>query len=314
MRMRLIALALLVAVCGCRRPADEKRPVIDPKPSAEKLQLIKPDTAAAPHLHNLLQLTDRIYSGSEPHGEGAFAELAGLGVKVIVSVDGTRPDVEAARKYGLRYVHIPIGYDGVPEEAGLALARVVRETGAAGEAIYFHCHHGKHRGPAAAAVACIAAEAADHAAAEQVLIMAGTSRDYPGLWRDVAEYSPPPSGAQLPQLVEVARVDSIVTAMSSIDRSFDNLKLLETADWQPLADHPDLVAAQEALMLKESLFETGRNLSAGYDEEFATWLREAEIEAAALETALRTNDAAGATRALLKLDAACKQCHTKYRN
>ena len=56
--------------------------------------------------------------GAEPHEDVAFAELAELGVRTVVSVDGAKPQADAARHHGLRYVHIPIGYDGVSEEAG----------------------------------------------------------------------------------------------------------------------------------------------------------------------------------------------------
>src|SRR5690606_17968735 len=107
-----------------------------------------------PHLHNLLQVSETIYTGGEPKDDAAFAALAKLGVKTVVSVDGAEPNVKAARAHGLRYVHIPIGYDGVSEEAGKSLARLVRD---AQGPFYIHCHHGTHRGPAAAAVACVAA-------------------------------------------------------------------------------------------------------------------------------------------------------------
>jgi hypothetical protein len=40
-------------------------------------------------------------------------------VKTIVSVDGGKPDVETARKHGIRYVHLPIGYDATDCTAGL---------------------------------------------------------------------------------------------------------------------------------------------------------------------------------------------------
>jgi hypothetical protein len=314
----VVSMLLLLAAYGCGRrdaegPADARQSAPNGQPS-KSLLLVKPDPAATPHLHNLLKLTNRIYSGGEPHGEAAFAELAKLGVKVVVSVDGAKPNVEAAKQHGLRYVHIPIGYGGIPTAAGQALARVVRETGAAGEMVYFHCHHGKHRGPAAAAVACIAAEAADHAAAEQILVAAGTSRDYAGLWRDVAAFAPPPPGAKLPELAETAQVDSLTAAMSNIDRAFDNLKLSQAGEWKLLPDHPDIVAAQEALMVKEALHESARTLAEGYDEVFLAWLRTAEGHAAQLESALRANDGAAASRIMLSLDSACKQCHTKHRN
>ena len=41
--------------------------------------------------------------------------LADMGVKTILSVDGKTPDVEAAKKLGMRYVHVPIQYRGITE-------------------------------------------------------------------------------------------------------------------------------------------------------------------------------------------------------
>ena len=69
----------------------------------------------APGLHNVYRLTDKLLSGSGPEGDEGFASLQQLGVKTVLSVDGARPDVARARRFGLRYVHLPIGYDGVPE-------------------------------------------------------------------------------------------------------------------------------------------------------------------------------------------------------
>jgi hypothetical protein len=296
----------LAVLCGCA-----KEPAARP---TQRLSVTKVAVEASPHLHNLLLLTPAIYSGSEPQGEEAFAELAKLGVKVIVSVDGAKPDVENARKHGLRYVHIPIGYDGIPAEAGLAFARLVCETSESGDTLYVHCHHGKHRGPAAAAAICIAAGAADNESAKEILITAGTSKDYPGLWRDVASYKLPPANAKLPELVETAKVHSLTAAMSSIDRGFDNLKLSRDGGWKPLADHPDIEAAQEAIIVREAFHESGRNLTAGFGDEFRTLLREAEALTTELETQLKANDTTAATQTMIRLEASCKQCHTKHRN
>src|SRR6185369_1160846 len=54
-------------------------------------------------LDNAHRLTDRVLSGAQPEGEAAFRELADLGVKTVISVDGARPDVASAHKFGLRY-------------------------------------------------------------------------------------------------------------------------------------------------------------------------------------------------------------------
>ena len=73
------------------------------------------DAAGLPvGLERYRRRSDRIGQGGEPHGEVAFRNLAALGYDTVVSVDGARPDVETAAKYGLRYVHGPLGYEGVP--------------------------------------------------------------------------------------------------------------------------------------------------------------------------------------------------------
>jgi hypothetical protein len=306
---------LVLSGCGQPQPGTPlDLPVASRQAGEGGLLLTRPAASQYPHLHNLLRLSERIYSGGEPVGDEAFGELARLGVKVVVSVDGARPNVDAARKQGLRYVHIPIGYDGIPDEAGLALARVAADGARAGETLYFHCHHGKHRGPAAAAAACIADGVVDSSAAGQILEKAGTSQEYAGLWRDVASYQPPSPGTVLPELVEVAEVDSMVAAMSQIDHAFDNLKLCQAEKWATPADHPDIVAVQESLLVKEGLHEAGRTLAEDYDEQFIGWLREAEGLAEALERQLKAGDVQGADRTMIGLDQACKRCHVEYRN
>ena len=72
---------------------------------------------AKPAIENIHPLTPQLISGGQPKGDAAFSQLAEMGVKTIVSVDGAKPDLELAKKHGLRYVHIPIGYDGVGAEA-----------------------------------------------------------------------------------------------------------------------------------------------------------------------------------------------------
>jgi protein tyrosine phosphatase (PTP) superfamily phosphohydrolase (DUF442 family)/cytochrome c556 len=270
-----------------------------------------PTSKEHPALHNLIAVTKRIYSGSEPDDDAAFESLQKLGVKTIVSVDGATPDVASARGRGMRYIHIPIGYDGVPAEAGAALARVVREIDGP---IYVHCHHGRHRGPAAAAIACIAAGAADGRQALNVLTKAGTGKEYPGLWRDVAAYKPPAADAKLPELHEVARVGSLAAAMAKIDRTFDELKLCQQADWMAPVEHPDLAPRAEVALVREQFREAARLLTKDHDARFKTWLAEAEATAGAIESALQSDEPDKATRSLQQLETSCKRCHAAYRN
>ena len=73
-----------------------------------------------PGLSNVVAFHDGFYSGSAPAGDAGFDSLSSLGIKTILSVDGAMPDVELADKYGMRYVHLPIGYDGFDDEIGRA--------------------------------------------------------------------------------------------------------------------------------------------------------------------------------------------------
>lgn len=264
-----------------------------------------------PGLQNLIQITDGLYSGSQPEGDLGFESLAELGIKTIVSVDGAVPDLEPARNHGLRYVHVPIGYDGVPEKARLTLTRLVREVD---QPIYIHCHHGNHRGPAAAAIACVALGATDGTTALEILNRAGTSKDYPGLWRDVEAFAVPESGTELPELVDVAEVKSLAAAMARMDRSYDLLKLCRDADWSVPPGHPDLVPALQALQVREGFREIARNLVTDRDAEFQRRISEAEVLASALESAIRSGEPLDANQQIQLLEKACKQCHARYRN
>ncbi len=114
--------------------------------------------------------------------------------------------------------------------------------------------------------------------------------------------------------MEVAEVKSFAAGMAQIDRHFDNLKLCEKSRWSTPQDHPDVVPLQEALILKEGLRETRRTLSAGRDERFIRWLTEAEVQAEALEPAIKSGRADQPGRQFKLLDTTCKQCHAAYRN
>lgn len=299
-----------VMLVGCEWPSARHW-----SPAIEQEVLLPSDAAPAaaeyPHLHNLQHFTPRIFSGAEPHGDESFAELIRLGVKTIVSVDGAEPDVARARQHGLRYIHIPLGYDGVDDAAALSIAAAVRETEGP---MYFHCHHGKHRGPAAAAIACVTAGAVQGKAALALLERAGTSKDYAGLWRDVKNFQPPPAGSELPALVEIAEVGSLAAAMAKIDRAKDNLALSQQEKWSVPHEHPDIAPVQEALILREGLHEMARHLASDYDDQFEVRLKEAEQIAIALEQAVKASEPAAASEHFATLQQSCKACHAKYRD
>src|SRR5215475_14398645 len=104
---------LVVSVLAGCSGSSTPTPAVPAEPAQVELGAVE-----APGLHNVYRLTEKLLSGSSPEGDEGFASLQRLGVKTIISVDGMRPDLERAHRFGMRYVHLPIGYDGVPKEQG----------------------------------------------------------------------------------------------------------------------------------------------------------------------------------------------------
>ena len=204
-------------------------------------------------LVNFFRLGNGLYSGAEPHGEAAFAALEKLGIKTILSVDGSKPEVEAAHRHGIRYAHVPLGYDGYESNACVRLSQAAVTLPGP---LYVHCHHGKHRGPTAAGVMAMAVLGWTSSQTENWLRQAGTSTNYPGLYATVREFRAPDAqtlATARPDFPETATTAGLTEAMVEIDRAWDHLKLLEPAGFRATAAHPDLVPAREAARLAEAL-------------------------------------------------------------
>lgn len=262
-------------------------------------------------LHHLIQVSPRLYSGSEPVGSEAFAKLKAMGITTVVSVDGATPDVATAKEFGIRYVHIPFGYDGIGREDAASLTRVMRDVEGP---IYVHCHHGKHRGPAGAAICAMAEGSLDHAGGERLLKLAETSPDYAGLYRDVARFELPAADAELPELVEVAKIEPMVAVMARVGRLSDELKARQGDSWKQNAATPDEAPHQTALLLAEEMREAGRNLSDGYGDDFVAIMKECEEAAMGVSEALKRGEADKANSQFKVMQAACGRCHQEYRN
>ncbi len=275
---------------------------------------------AAKNLPNAIQLHERVISGGQPEGEEAFRELRELGIKTVISVDGAKPDTELAAKYDLRYIHLPHGYNGIPEQRMAELAKAVRDLEGP---IYVHCHHGKHRSPAAATVACVANGMLDSRFASDVLAFAGTSPNYQGLYKSAAIARPIDDAvldAMQVDFPSVAELPPLAESMVLLEHTFDHLKQFAAAEWQPLTKHPDLEAAHEALLLKEHFVEMLRLDSvAAEPAEFRAMLAESESDADKMELALRDRNQSDANvnqlnSAFKRINENCTQCHRQFRD
>lgn len=293
-----------------------------PPAAAIELSALGANPVDLPGLHNVCCITDKLISGGCPEGDDGFATLHRLQVRTVISVDGARPDVERARKVGLRYVHLPIGYDGVPREQALRLTRAVRDLPGL---VYIHCHHGKHRGPAAAvAVRRCLDESCTAEAAVAELKRAGTAANYTGLYAAAGQFALVPAQEldQVPSdFPEVAPVAKLVELMVGVDERWEHLKQIRAAGWRTPASHADLDPPHEALLLREAYREAVRLEDVRQRSgELREWFVEAEATAGALESALRgvnEKGSAGATaaeNAYRRAADACTRCHSKYRD
>ena len=272
-----------------------------------------------PGIHNVVAFHEGFLSGSVPEGDQGFDSLAQLGIKTIISVDGATPDVPAATARGIRYIHLPIGYNGFDSQRALELTRATRDAHAQGP-VYIHCHHGKHRSAAAAAVVATGLGWLTPQAGVQRMKVSGTSPDYPGLYACAENATPmtPQTLNALPgDFPSIAPTSGFVQSMVYIDEATDHLKAIEKAGWTTPKDHPDLVPAAEAGRLADLY----RALAQGdhaksMPPDFAAHLEADSNLAQTLEDLLTaTNKDPAKLSAQFKLiTASCKDCHVKHRD
>ena len=298
-----------------------------PPVAAADARTDRPAAAFAPlptgALHNAYRVTDKVLSGAAPEGEASFAALRDLGVKTVISVDGARPDVETARRFGLRYVHLPIGYDDVAPREARAIARAIDEVDGP---VYVHCHHGRHRSAAAVATACVMNRRLRPEQAVSVLRTFGTGANYRGLWASALgarPLDPAELAAVKVDYREAAPIPPLAEAMVEIDQTLDRLKLAEKAGWRSPALHPDVDPPHEALQLMEKLRELGRTDDARVrPEQYRKMLAEGEAGARTLHESLLAWSAAGragappakAAASMKAIGSSCAGCHKSFRD
>ena len=267
--------------------ADPPRPGVPP---------IAPRDPHLTGLHNVQRWTPRVLSGSSPEGADGFATLRRLGVRTVLSVDGAPPEVELAARHGLRYVHLPVGYDGIAPAQLLRLTKAVRDLPGP---VYVHCHHGKHRGPAAAAAALVGLGEMTPGDAVEGMKRSGTDPRYRGLIElpftlhrpSLADLADAP--ADFPARTEPADLTQL---MVRIDETWDRLKS---------GRNP----GHEAVLLQEHYREAARLAGAKRrGEAFVTLFAEAEVSAKQLEASPHQSETLAASQKL------CTQCHAKFRD
>jgi protein tyrosine phosphatase (PTP) superfamily phosphohydrolase (DUF442 family) len=286
-------------------------------PAAPAAPAAPDDTEAKKCIHNFFHLSKKIMSGAQPESEKDFAALAAAGVKVILSVDGSVPDLENAHKYGMRYVHLPIGYDGIDEDTTLKIAQMFSSLDGP---FFVHCHLGKHRGPAACAIGRILLDGITPTQAIGEMKRAGTGQQYKGLYAVPQEFRVPPKDklkVAPSDLPEVTYAKGITAAMVQTDRIWTRIKIVHDAKWSVPKDHPDLDPAHEALMLTENFREIRRMLDTTKpDPGFVEKLADTEKYSGDLLKSLQKEklDLKGAENAYDRIGKSCTSCHVAFRD
>lgn len=273
-------------------------------------------TLAGTTLQNVITLADgAVINGSAPLGEADFAALAARGVKTIIAVDGALPPVEQAARHGLRYVHLPVSYDGIPSDKLEDCARAVHQLPGP---VYIHCLHGKHRSPAMTAATLVALGELEPDEGVRLLETAGTSPRYPGLYEAVRKTAPLPAATldRPTAFPAQARPSTLVGQMVEIDRIFARLETLRAGDWQKSAAAPDLDAGHLAKQLRQQLqaVRPAPQQSSEKVEEFRAELAASLAATDALTKAIDSEDTAAMTRGFDAVNTSCRSCHADFRD
>lgn len=181
LKLRCFAICISVVLLGCGSKHDQTPRVSDQKPGDELSQL---DVAG---VDNVYRLSPRILTGGKPDSEAGFAELQELGVKTIVSVTDETPDEEIAKKYGLKYIHVPMDYEGVSPEQRESILDAFSDSS---EPVYIHCNSGRNRGATAAAICLIGVEGKSNDEAVSWMKARGVDEKNQKLYDAVQDYRP----------------------------------------------------------------------------------------------------------------------------
>ncbi|MCE9636520.1 MAG: cytochrome c [Planctomycetes bacterium] len=308
--VRLALAALLGVACvagvGCGSTGST------PAPRPEAVLDAKGEPVGLEHHH---RWSDRIGQGAQPEGDVAFRNLAALGYKTVVSVDGAKPDVETAAKHGLRYVHVPIEYSGITRDQALRIIQAVKTSDGP---VYVHCHHGLHRGPVGAMVARISLDGISNEEALKELKDSNCSPKYTGLYRDIGAFVAPTAEemASVPtDLPSYVSPGDVPAHMAITGRIFERLVACDKAGWKAPANSPDVNPPHEATILRESFREMLRLEEVKtHEDRFVKWMNQSEADSASLEAAIVGGKNADATAALARIKKSCDSCHAQYRD
>ncbi len=269
-------------------------------------------------LKQVVAFHEELLSGSKPEGELGMDSLMKLNVDTIICVDGVAPDVKGARNYGIKTIHIPLKYNAPTKTQILDLTTAFTMNHARGK-VYIHCHHGKHRSAAAAALVSIALGFATPQEMKERMEVSETSIHYEGLWKavekqevinvfDILENKKP-----FPSMV---KPQGMTAQMVAIEEAMERLLLVKQSGWVVPASHPDLAPASDAGLITETFRVMQLNPEThNFATDFTTQVINAVHQASGLEEALMIEsiDPKSLDQYLHRVEQSCINCHATSR-
>ena len=271
-----------------------------------------------PGLKQVVAFHEDLLSGSKPEGEEGMNSLMKLSVNTIICVDGVAPDVKDARNHGIKTIHIPLKYSAPTNTQILDLSSAFAMNRIRGN-VYVHCHHGKHRSAAAAALVSIAIGFATPQEMKARMEVSETSIHYEGLWEavekqevinvfDILENKKP-----FPSMV---KPQGMTAQMVAIEEAMERLLLVKQSGWVVPKSHPDLAPASDAGLITETFRVMQLNPETHhFATDFTTQVINAVHQASGLEEALMIEsiDPKSLDQYLHRVEQSCINCHATSR-
>lgn len=132
-----LALSFILA-CAVAAPAGAETP----KTATSSSAVARP---SAIHIDNFGRISESYLRGAQPKGRD-FADLAGLGVKLVIDLaqEGDVNERANVEREGMRFVRIPMTTDVQPsQDVVTQFLKLV--TDPANQPVYVHCMGGRHR-------------------------------------------------------------------------------------------------------------------------------------------------------------------------
>lgn len=315
-RFHCLALPLVVICCvGCEAL---ERIHSYSQEDALTVSTTATEPATFPGLKQVVAFHDDLLSGSKPEGEEGMDSLMKLGVDTIICVDGVVPDVEGAREIGIKTIHIPIKYDAPSEQQILDLSSAFSMNQISGKT-YIHCHHGKHRSAAAAALVSIALGFASPQEMISRMEVSETSIHYEGLWEAVEKqevinvFDILDNEKPFPSMVKPR---GMTAQMVAIDEAMERLLLVKESNWVVPETHPDIAPAADAGLIAETFRAMQLHPEThSFTSDFTTQVINALHQAAGLEEALKIEslDPESLNQFVRRVEQSCINCHSAVR-